>query len=104
VVGAVLFRDFEDAPLAADPHQLLGAIAERFPAPWLLCHPSSADSSDLLIAYDRDRGVKLALWQYEDGEQLWTVDHVEFVSTLLPLEEWWVEKGYGSCPVQDTVH
>lgn len=104
VVGAVLFRDFDDGPLAADPHQLLAAIAERFPSPWLLCHPTSSDSADLLIAFDADRGVKLALLQGQDGEQLWSVDHVEFVSTLLPLEEWWVEKGYGSCPVEDAVH
>ena len=103
VVGAVLFRDFEDAPQAADPYQLLGLMAERFPSPWLLCRPSSVRFSDLLMAYDSARGLKLAMFKQSDGQQLWSVDHVEFVSTLLPMEEWWSEKGYESCPVEDKV-
>ncbi len=103
VVGAVLFRDFEDAPEAADPYQLLGLMAERFPSPWLLCRPSSPFSSDLLMAYDSARGLKLALFKQSDGAHLWSVDHVEFVSTLLSMEEWWSEKGYESCPVEDRV-
>ena len=103
VVGAVLFRDFEDAPLAEDPHQLLGLLAARFPSPWLLCRPTQPSASDLLMAYDSERGIKLALLRQRDGEKLWSVDHVEFVSTLLPLEQWWGEKGYGECAVEDRV-
>lgn len=103
VVGAVLFRDFEDAPEAADPYQLLGLVSERFPSPWLLCRPSAPRYSDLLMAYDSARGLKLALVKQSDGDHLWAVDHVEFVSTLLSLEEWWSEKGYESCPVEDRV-
>ncbi len=103
VVGAVLFRDFTDSPTAEDPHQLLGLVAEHFPAPWFLCRPSAPGSSDLLMAYDSARGIKLALAREERGEKRWSIDHVEFVSTLLPLEEWWVEKGYGLCPVEDRV-
>ena len=103
VVGAVLFRDFAGAPTAADPYQLLGQVAEQFPAPWLICRPAALGSADLLLAYDEARGLKLALHRSGAGEQLWSVDHVEYISTLLPIEVWWMEKGYETCPIEDRV-
>jgi len=104
VVGAVLYRDFADAPGAEDPYQLLGSMAEAFPAPWVLCTPSSELWGNLLLAYDPARGIKLAMFQGDGPPRRWSVDHVEFVSTLLPLEDWWREKGYGECLREDSVH
>jgi hypothetical protein len=104
VVGAVLYRDFDNAPGAEDPYQLLGSMAESFPAPWVLCTPSSEMWGNLLLAYDPARGIKLAMFQGDGPARSWSLDHVEFISTLLPMEDWWREKGYGECLREDKVH
>jgi len=97
VVAAILYRNFDAAPQAEDPQSLLVALANSFPAPWQLCRPTAAGYLDLLIAYDPERGIKLAMFQYPDEPRNWSVDHVEFISKAVPLESWWVDKGYGDC-------
>jgi len=103
VVGAVLYRNFDGVPRGEDPYELLASLAAAFPAPWVLCTPSGGEWTDLLLAYDPARGIKLALLRHRDQPMSWSVDHVEFVSTLLPMKAWWHEKGYGDCPEEDTV-
>ncbi len=97
VVAAILYRNFDAAPQARDPESLLVALAGSFPSPWKLCQPTAADYLDLVIAYDPSRGIKLAMFQYPDEPRNWSVDHVEFISSPVSVENWWKEKGYGSC-------
>jgi len=104
LVGAVLYRDFADVPRADDPYQLLGSLALAFPAPWVLCTPSRGERSEMLLAYDPSRGIKLAMFRQSNRTMSWSVDHVEFISTLLPIEQWWHAKGYGDCPEEARVH
>ena len=58
---------------------------------------------DLLFAYDSVRGIKVAMLQDETQSASWSVDHVEFVSTLLAIEEWWRAKGYADCHQEDVL-
>jgi len=101
-IRAVLFRQFADAPEAADPVQLLTGLDPAFEAPWTLCQPWNAEAGDFLVAHGQ-RGVKLGLFFTPEPQEHWAVDHVEFVSRSTSMEAWSVEKGYGGCTVQGRI-
>jgi len=100
-IDAVLLRGFSGAPEAPSWGALLTSLSPAWPAAWHLCRPGRSGGPGAeqgtgpdLVAHDLQTGTKLGLSQEGD---LWTVDHVAFLSTLLDLGGWWVEKGYGDC-------
>ena len=95
-VQAVLLRDFLDAPSAADSTELLLGLGEALAPPWELCQPSTPAFEGVLVAWDGDRGLKLALQQSKE-QAGWTVDHIEFASEGVLGDSWWSSKGYGTC-------
>jgi len=98
-VAAALVRDFGGAPVATDPQQLMLDLAEAWPPPWTFCQPGDADRAGELVVHDPARGVRLGLLSSasDDGTVSWTIDHVEYVATGLPLATWLDTKGYGGC-------
>ncbi|MCP4869726.1 MAG: hypothetical protein GY898_13515 [Proteobacteria bacterium] len=99
LIEAVLVRDFEDAPAAEAPEALMIGLAESWPPPWTLCQPRNRIG---VVAYDSERRVKLGLDPIE-GNEGWSVDHVEFFSPSMDLEAWWDAKDYGGCDELGTV-
>lgn len=102
-VEAVLLRDFLDAPQAADYQELLLGLGEALAPPWDVCRPSDEAFAGLLIAWDGDRGLKLALKESKDPAS-WIVDHIEFVSEGVLGEDWWSRKGYGTCAAVGSIN
>lgn len=98
-VTAALVRDFADAPEAPDPQQLMLALAERWPPPWTFCQPGDLKREAEIVVHDPVRGIRLGLRSgtSDEGTATWTVDHVEYVCTGLPLSTWLDTKGYGGC-------
>jgi hypothetical protein len=97
-VLSVLLRDFEGSPVAASPEELVAALGTGWPPPWALCRPAAAGASDLRVAWDAARGLKIGLRELDSKSGGgWTVDHVEFWPATAPVETWWQSKGYGSC-------
>ena len=100
-IDAVLLRGFSGAPEAPSWDALLTSLSPAWPVAWHLCRPGRSGRSageqgpgPDLVAHDLPSGTKLGLSREGD---LWTVDHVAFLSTLLDLGGWWAEKGYGDC-------
>jgi len=98
-IEAVLLRDFVDAPVGSAPEELIAALGEAWPPPWVLCRPANRPG---VVAYDPARHVKLGLDPIE-GNEGWSVDHVEFFSPAVDLEAWWHAKEYGGCDELGTV-
>lgn len=98
-IQVVLVRDFVDAPAADAPETLMLALAETWPPPWILCQPRNRTG---VVAYDPARRVKLGLDPVE-GNEGWSVDHVEFFAPSVDLEAWWDAKDYGGCDELGTV-
>jgi len=100
-IDAVLLRGFSGAPKAPSWEALLTGLSSAWPTTWRLCRPERGGkpggepgAGPDLVAHDRQTGTKIGL--FEDGD-VWSVDHVAFLSTLLDLGGWWAEKGYGDC-------
>ncbi|MEE2828165.1 MAG: hypothetical protein VX498_03170 [Myxococcota bacterium] len=100
-VVSVLLRDFKGGPSATSLEELLLGLQPNWPPPWELCRPTDGlgeGRGAVAVAYDLERGIKMGLGGTEDeAATRWRVDHVEFFSTRLPLDELWASKGYGSC-------
>lgn len=106
-VESVLLRGFEGAPRASSFEELLVGLQPTWSLPWHLCQPERspvAAQGVVVIAVNQALGTKIGLVQVgADGDAGWQVDHVEFFSTRLNLDLWWVEKDYGQCVPVGTV-
>ena len=125
IVRSVLVRDWADAPRAADPFDLLLALAPQLPAPLLVCRPRTAverareeaiDDKDpqlphildpiALEAIAPERGLRVALRpvtplgavaQSGHGPFAWSVDHVEWSAPGRGADSWWEPLGFHDC-------